>query len=197
VLQIALDVLRDNPTKEPVELDLSRLNLKGADLRGLDLTKARFEYSDLSESPLENAILADVDLYCTNFYGAHLEGTNLSAHKGGLGHSAADAIFTVTCMDGATTFRGRDLKDDVLNETTLTGNDLTDVDLRGVSVYCAHLTNTIVSAKTAIQGACIEGTTLKNAHLENAKEGPAHPLSGVSPNPCLMPPTNLCPKPPE
>lgn len=183
VLQMALDVLKDNPTGEPIELDLSRLNLKGADLRGLDLTKTHFEYSDLSDSHLEKANLTDVDLYCTNFYDAHLEGANLSAHDVGQGHSAADAIFTVAHLENAS-FRGRDLKGALLSEATLIGTDLTDADMTKVDFYCATLKNTTVSHETSIQDACIEGAKLKEAHLENAMGWPPRQLCGISPNPC-------------
>ena len=112
---MALDVIKDNPTGTPIQLDLSRLNLKGADLRGLDLTKMHFDYSDLSGAHLEAANLTNVDLYCTNFEDAYLEGANLSANDVGQGHSAADADFTAAHLEKAT-FKGRDLKGARLNE---------------------------------------------------------------------------------
>ena len=154
-----------------LSVEINSLNLKGADLRGLDLTKMHFEYSDLSDSHLERTNLADVDLYCTNFYNAHLEGADLSAHNVGQGHSAADAIFTVAHLDDAT-FKGRDLKGARLNEAALIRTDLTGADLAKVNFYRATLKNAAISYETSIQDACIKGATVVETHLENARGWP-------------------------
>jgi hypothetical protein len=120
-----------------VHIDLSKANLRGADLSGALLMLA-----DLSEARLSGANLREAQLGRVNLFRANLDRAILSrAYLGGANLSRAN-------------FREADLR-----EARLDGTDLTEADLRDTDLSGAHLTGSNFSR------AMVDGTVFGNSDL--------------------------------
>lgn len=169
--RIDIDDLRPND-------EFKQVNLRGADLNGIELYHATLTGSDLcgaslhsadlhgtnfSHAELKNADLRSANLRGSNFYQSNLKNANL--HR-------AD----ISCIKGeglmSTFTDGDSLKDADLRQANLSGADLSDADLTkadlsesdlsGADLTDANLTDADLS------GADMEKTVLQGADLSNA-----------------------------
>jgi Pentapeptide repeats (8 copies) len=130
-VQAALGVLGRRPRSpdEPqLQLNLSRVDLRGAFLHGARLSEAQFRHSNLARAllpgaQLQNADLEDVDLREAKLQRARLTGANL--HRAYL--QGAD-------LQGAD-LRGANLQGADLAGADLAGANLTDVDSDATTVW--------------------------------------------------------------
>ncbi|WP_410675524.1 pentapeptide repeat-containing protein [Amycolatopsis sp. cmx-4-68] len=106
-------------------LDLRRVRLAHAQLRGISLVRA-----DLCDAELTEASLAGADLRAALLRKATLIGADLSDAVLA-GADLRDACFAKARL-AAADLRGADLTGTDLTDATLTGADLRDTDLRGV-----------------------------------------------------------------
>ncbi len=127
-------------------LDLSHVNLQGANLIGANLQGAR-----LSDANLQGARLIGANLQGANLFGANLQGANLSGAKlQGANLSRAE-------LQGANLSRAK-LQGANLGGAQLQGADLRHAELQGANLSWAEL-----------QGANLYGAKLQGADLRNAK----------------------------
>jgi hypothetical protein len=136
-VQAAMTVLgRRLPSRDPVDLFLSRIDLRGVHLVGAQLSNAAFRHSNLARSAmdrvnLEASDLGDADLRRAWLVHARLKGANLSqAHL-----QDAD-------------LRGADLQNANLQGAHLQGADLSGANLQGARLDKADLTNVRYDAAT-------------------------------------------------
>ncbi len=156
----ALDLLRKGECP-PVPMDLSRLQLRGADLRGLDLTAA-----DLSESDLSGA-----DLGGTNLFGAKLVGANLFEAKlrnaeltgADLSRVRAERADFAHAGLGRTQLREAHLRMADLSGATLSGSQAQGVDLR------ASRLRGLRALEANLEGADLSNADLREADLRQAR----------------------------
>jgi hypothetical protein len=119
----------DNPQERP---DLAHANLVGAPLAGINLSGANLVAALLMRADLGDADLHFSDLTCANLMDATLNGANLD------GANLFCANFAIARMQGARVRRAR-LVGAVLVETDLTGAELTESWVYGVSAWNAKL----------------------------------------------------------
>lgn len=112
--------------------NLSRADLTGVDLRNVNLRKTNLEGADLKNANLEYAILRRV-----NLGGANLEGTNTILRRTNISRA---------------NLKGTNLRRTNLRDTNLSNSDLTDAHLEGAD----------------LKGANLEGADFTRAHLEGA-----------------------------
>ncbi len=121
--------------------NLSQLDLSGADLTGADLRDADLHSTDLSDAILNSAKMDDANLSDASLSGAHLISANLKeANLRGAG----------------------------LNNAKLSGADLTSANLRGALLRYAYLREAKLIA-TDLSGADLLGADLTDAILSHAK----------------------------
>jgi uncharacterized protein YjbI with pentapeptide repeats len=121
------------------KMNLSRLNLSGADLSSADLSGANLNDADLSGASLSGADLS----------GASLSGADLSG-----------ASLRVAFLSGA------DLSDANLRVAFLSGADLSDANLRGADLSGAFLVRT-QALKTNFTGANFTGACIEDWNINS------------------------------
>jgi uncharacterized protein YjbI with pentapeptide repeats len=140
-------------------------NLRGVDLTGKYLHRARLVALDLRNAILSECDLRNVDARCARLSGAQLVGAD-----------ASNACFDSARLDAArlddarvpfATFRGATLRGASLRRTYLAGADFTGADLRGVDM----------------RGAVIEGpgVTLDGARWDLATQWPGDHTASAAP----------------
>ena len=153
-------------------VNLTRTNLAGADLSGADLTRAQLTLSQLSEANLEGADLTGAyiegaELMHTNLAGADLTGTNL-ADADLKNANLAGALLLVSNLEGTdlgganatgANMKGANLKRAKLANANMTGANLSDTNLAGAFMLVANLSN------ADLKGANLEHANLKSARL--------------------------------
>jgi len=146
-VQTALGVLGRRPrSPDEPQLNLSRVDLRGAFLHNARLANSQFRHSNLARAhlpgaQLQNADLKDIDLRDANLQRANLTGANLQeAHL-----QDAD-------------LRGSDLRDANLQAAHLAGANLQAADLAGANLTDAYVDATTVWPEGFNQDGC--GTTL-------------------------------------
>ena len=148
-----LKLLKDGCKKAILDYDL-----RGADLRGADLSNANLRGADLSDASLRGANLRGADLSDASLRGANLRGADLSnANLRGAGLSEADlsnANLRGADLRGAN-LRGADLSNANLSNANLRGAGLRGADLRGADLRGADL-----------RGANLRGADLRGADLD-------------------------------
>ncbi|MEM7759843.1 MAG: pentapeptide repeat-containing protein [Cyanobacteria bacterium P01_A01_bin.40] len=131
---------KDNPDIEP---DLSRSQLKDANLYGINLSRVNLTGVDFTGADLRSAQLIHANLYGANFFSSNL--TSADLRKANLG--------------GAYLFCAN------LSRVDLRSASLYDVDLGGAYLFCANLSGTNLNSVRALAtnfeggiltGACIE-----------------------------------------
>lgn len=134
------------------EADLRGADLRGANLKGADLRSANLSESDLKGADLTNANLTRADFYLsrTNLYLANLSEANLSNAN----LSEADL--------GDTNLSGADLSSAGLSEVWLGGANLSGADLSGADLSRADL------SKANLSGADLSRADLSKANLSSA-----------------------------
>jgi uncharacterized protein YjbI with pentapeptide repeats len=143
-----------------MRLDLTRLNLIGADLVGQDLREV-----NLAGLTMIGADLTEANLTGNNLSGTHLVGANLSRAR--LAHAnLANADLTGARLAG-TDLAEVDLTKASLTGVDLTGVDLTRVKLAGLSLVGANLSHANLAGKD-MSGANLVGANLTGANLAHA-----------------------------
>lgn len=148
------------------QVDLSRLDLTGADLSYAELVGCNLRGTRLERADLTGALLNDANLVDCELVGADLAGTDLSnSHLMGVGlvrAKAHEAIFYGTHCAGAsfngTDLSGADFRAADLTNTRFPAADLSDADLATAVLVGADLT-----------GARVEGATLREADLTGGR----------------------------
>jgi uncharacterized protein YjbI with pentapeptide repeats len=143
-----------------MRLDLTRLNLIGADLVGQDLREV-----NLAGLTMIGADLTEANLTGNDLSGTHLVGANLSRAR------LANANLANADLTGAH-LAGTDLAEVDLTKASLTGVDLTGVDLTrvklaGLSLVGANLSHANLAGKD-MSGANLVGANLTGANLAHA-----------------------------
>jgi len=145
--QAALNVLAERSADFETEeqcLDLRNVNLKGADLRGAFLDRARF-----GDSNLEGVDLMQASLVGADFRGAHVRGAHLRQAR----------------LQGAN-FVGADLQDASLREASLCNANLLGVRLDNATLIGADLTGAQYVTKEQLSSAITDGSTRLPQFLE-------------------------------
>lgn len=119
--------------------NLRYTDLRGADLRGADLRYTHLRYANLRGTNLKGADLkyadlSNADLKYANLYDADLSGANLRYTN------LYDADLKNTKLKNADLY-GADLNGADLNGANLSGANLYNIDLRGANLYGADLTD--------------------------------------------------------
>jgi uncharacterized protein YjbI with pentapeptide repeats len=151
--------------------DLSRVDLRGANLR-----HAKLEGIDLSDAELSGAILVRAMLDGANLNGANLEGAVLNGAKL-RNTSLSSSLLRGAELMGAS-LRSADLSLATLNNANLSGAGLQSAHLDGASLDSAKLygvnMNRASLVSSSLQSIQVSGTTFDGANLTAAK------LSGTS-----------------
>jgi uncharacterized protein YjbI with pentapeptide repeats/beta-lactamase regulating signal transducer with metallopeptidase domain len=152
--------------------DLSRHDLRGADLRNLKLTAADLSGADLRNARLDGVVFTGVDLS-----GVKLDGASLTnAHFIGVdisGISFRGAHITGLTMTGVSLsgmdFRGLDARAliDACTGCDLAHANLSNLDLHGVRFVGADLAHADLEGAN-LSGAQFDGADLSHANLHNA-----------------------------
>ena len=137
-----------------------RANLKGADLRDIDLTGVNLECAQLEGVNLEGATIENVNLERADLEGANLKGAKLRCEN----------------LRG-TYLIGADLKGADLESANLIYAHLLDAHLEGANLEGANL------RYTDLRDAHLEGANLSNASLRGAD------LSGANVENAILPPS--------
>jgi uncharacterized protein YjbI with pentapeptide repeats len=130
--------------------DLTKTNMEGMDLIGVDL-----RYANLQRSNLKGANLIGANLKGTNLERANLNGANLTG-----------ARLIETNLSGVD-LGGKDRSGTIIHQVNLSGVDLSGVDLSGKDLTGANLSGVDLSGKD------LSGTILAQANLKGTN------LSGV------------------
>jgi uncharacterized protein YjbI with pentapeptide repeats len=153
-------------TEPFVDVDLSELNLAGANLAGVTfrgkanlervvLRRACLQGATLNYAQFQGAALAEADLRGASLYAADLRGANLSgAHLGGTDLNYANlerAVLVQAVLCGAS-----------LWSANLSAADLSRTNLTAATLARANLTG------ARLQDACLRGADLRGANLERA-----------------------------
>ncbi|GAA2214826.1 hypothetical protein GCM10009850_102920 [Nonomuraea monospora] len=153
-VQVALTIIgRRNVARDgtrPPNLDSIRIsdaNLRGADLRGISLTRAYVTYTNLVDAKLTGNNLDHINLDGSNLWGANLD--NASLHIATL----TNASLVRTRLRGAS-----------LNSADFTGSSLIDVDLRGAMLRDADFST------THLYGVDLRGADLQGIHGKTEDE---------------------------
>jgi uncharacterized protein YjbI with pentapeptide repeats/beta-lactamase regulating signal transducer with metallopeptidase domain len=169
----------------PRSMDLTRVNLSGADLKGLDLTEVSLKGAPLSTVDLSGLDLTGKDLSHADLSGANLTGTRLAgadlteANLSGADLTNADLSHcksTGANLSGAslhgTRLAGMDLTRVDLSGADLRGLDLKEVRLAGAALSGADLAGWDLSrqdlSRVDLSGANLTGTRLVGAVLTDA-----------------------------
>lgn len=150
-VQAAIDVLRDRRSFLQSEgeeyLDLSRADLRNANLSRIDLRKA-----NLRESLLEGVQLVGADLTHADLYGARLDSADLS-----------DSRMEWTQLSNAalcgTRLRGADLNNAVLTDADLSGARISGAVLRDATLKNTNLERVTDLTAAQLQSALVTKTT--------------------------------------
>jgi hypothetical protein len=149
----------------PWRRDVSRGDLSGAHLEGIDLRGADLERMILDGAHLEWADLIDADLRAADLRGAHLEGAYLQ------GADLEGAILAGAYLE-RTQLLSTNLEGTILRHAYMEGANLGFTNLKGADLLRAHLRGAnLCDAK-------LTGANLEEADLEGAELGGAH-LRGV------------------
>jgi uncharacterized protein YjbI with pentapeptide repeats len=153
-----------SPRRQPgniVTTDLSRADLRNANLRGIDLRSRRFYGADLSGADLSGADLRDANMYGADLRHAYLHGADLRGANLG-GANLGNAFL------GGADLRGAALRGANLAWSYLGRADLSDADLIGANLaHCG-------GQKARLDRADLTDADLIHADLANAS------LVGVS-----------------
>ncbi|HEY44610.1 MAG TPA: hypothetical protein G4O11_11575 [Anaerolineae bacterium] len=149
-------------------IDISRANLSGLSLPGADLTDANFaavvlEDANLAGAHLIRVNLTDADLSKANLSQAKLDDANLSGKANFYMADLTDANLPRADLSGAD-FRMAQLAGADLCDATFHGVDLSDANLTG-----AKLTNAKLTESANLTDANFPGAILHHADLSGAK----------------------------
>jgi uncharacterized protein YjbI with pentapeptide repeats len=146
-VQAALTVL----ARRPVRPEPNRLNLSRTDLRGADLLQARLPRADLRGTQLQGADLGNAQLPRADLRGAHLAGAGLRRAQ-------------LTAAD----LRGAHLQGAKLAEAQLAGANLVEAQLPRADLRSAQLTGADLY-KAQLPRADLRGAQLTNGDLRGAQ----------------------------
>ena len=160
-IQEILNVLSGIKTKTDwkIVMDLSKINLSGADLSCADLSDANLERADLSGANLQHADLSDANLEHANLSDANLERIDLSS-----------AILWNANLSGAN-LTGAYLWRAGLSGANLSGAELPAVTLSGANLTSADLSRATLSGNlsgASLWAANLSGAGLRHANLSGA-----------------------------
>jgi uncharacterized protein YjbI with pentapeptide repeats len=151
--------------------ECSDCNLRGVDLRAMNLEGSILSMSDISTASLQGIKLQGAVLKLTNFQKASLQGANLQ------GVSAEKANFKQANLQGANfqgaDLEGSDLEGAFLQGANLQGTSLANAFLGEINLKGALLQNSNLSYSYLTQ-AFLNNSNLENANLENANLKAAH-----------------------
>jgi uncharacterized protein YjbI with pentapeptide repeats len=174
-----------------LNLDLSRANFRGADLRGTNLSQVNLQGADLSDTKLKGANLHGTKLNRANlsnadFYNSDDEiapdGVNIELCGADLqGADLSEAILHGAKLNGANllgakfiqsqliqaNFTRANLKSAIMIEADLSGADLIMADLSGVNLKDANLQSAKL-IRSDLTGAQLRGVNLNRANLYGA-----------------------------
>ena len=141
---------------------LSYADLRSAYLVGTDLSRATFEYANLTNAAMVNANLANANLYNAmlmgaDFTGATIKGADLTSGLNGRGLTKEQLYSTASYASGD------------LSGTNLTLNDLSGWNLAGKNLSGASFSDSIL-AGTDFTGATIKGASFLATYRGFTKE---------------------------
>ncbi|MFC7926914.1 pentapeptide repeat-containing protein [Microbacterium laevaniformans] len=159
-------------------IDLSRTNLRGADLSGANLRSARLGYADLSRAVLRGADLTAANMFKVDLTTADLSDARLRSAR--LPYSKLSGAKLIRANLRLATLRAADMTRATLVDAVLTGAhldraDCTDANLTNANLVSADLTGANLS-EAVIVGADLTGTKIDGAQLPKP---PAHGLAAT------------------
>ena len=136
-----------------VEHPFTRINLRGADLTGMNLASINLEEADLSDAKLADANLEQARLVNADFSAANLEGTRLTGtdlthacfRRANLDSADLRGIFNYFNRiddSGGANFEAATLREANLLHTDLSESNFTDADLSQARLFKADLRQT-------------------------------------------------------
>jgi uncharacterized protein YjbI with pentapeptide repeats len=162
--------------ENPVRVDLSEANLRGADLRNANLSGAYLNKADLNRANLTGADLGGAYLRRANLAEASLNGADLrTADLRGADFRRANLV--EANLKGAE-LKGADLRRANLVEASLDGADLQGADLRKANLANANLDGADLQGASLVDAilnqANLRGVNLTGAYLSGAYFNGAH-----------------------
>lgn len=145
-VQAALTAIGQLGRKNDPPLDLSELDLRGANLsgHGLDGPDGHFKMVDFSRSRLDGAICANADFESAQFVSARLDNAKLNGAVLFRANLSSDGEFPDlgnASLSGAN-LQNANLREAILWWTNLNGADLWNADLEKATLWGADFTNT-------------------------------------------------------
>ncbi len=139
-------------------------NFKGANLSNARFawikTRSSFEGADFTGANLSEANLRDLDLRRARFAGADLRGADLS--RSSCEGADLQRVAGQAARLAKTKLRGARLRGANLREATLDGADLSSADLTAANLFSASLLFTMVDGATRIEGAELAQAAFKS-----------------------------------
>jgi len=158
-IQAALTVIgRRDTSKDPKD---KKIDLRNAQLRGVDLSNANLQRADLGNSDLCGACLQGADLYRANLDGALLSQCNL--YQVNLQEATLRGANLAASIANKGLFYGANLRD-----ANLVGASLRGANLMGANLYKANLMGANLKAAN-LGGAKLFLANLQSAQLDKAK----------------------------
>lgn len=139
----------------------TRIVLRNADFRRVDLCLIHLPQADLREINLEEAKLEGATLHEVNLHKAKLKKADLSRAR------LQKANLQRADLTGAVLEEAK-LREADFTEAVLKGADLSQADLQGANLQRADLTGAVLK-KTDLRGADLSGTVVTPAQLRQAK----------------------------
>jgi uncharacterized protein YjbI with pentapeptide repeats len=159
----------DSDGKKGVRADLSRANLKGADLEGVDLTKALLSGANFEEANLKSSTMAGADLRDAVFIKPARQSaspTSLRRHVGAVSYLVVRGSFGASCSTGV----GHMIGGADLEEANIIQADLSRASLRGIRLAFSNLNGARLQSADLgaadLSHAQLIGATLREASLQ-------------------------------
>ena len=161
---------------EAGERDFSRAHISFADLRGVDLRQIDLSGARLIDANLRRANLAGADLSWASFLSANLMEADLTG-----------ATMSQVVLHGAdlrqAKLRGADLEDGFLGVADLSDADLRDTNLRRANLERARLVNADLRgadlSEASLRGATLDGADLEGVQVSAEQLAQARSLLGA------------------
>lgn len=158
-IQAAVTVIgRRNTSQDPSD---KKIDLRNAQLQGVDFSNAKLQRADLSNSDLSGACLQGTDLFKANLDGAKLSRCNL--YQVILQEASLRGANLAGCIANKGLFYGANLRD-----ANLMGASLRGANLMGANLYKANLMGANLKAAN-LGGAKLFLANLQSAKLDKAK----------------------------
>ncbi len=149
----------------PSKMDLRGVNLSGEDLSELDLSRYDFSLADLSEANLRNSNLSWTRMIETNFHKANLDKCEMMGSDFSMANLNECSIQNSGL--GGANLSGASFINSNLSNTSLSKSDLSNTDFRAANLFNANLTEACLKNAAFIRAKLIKAD-LKSSNVKEA-----------------------------